>query len=224
MELIEDLGLQYPTEKSKLKKRYGMYMCPQCDRVVRVLSYDVETKRTVRCITCGNTTHGETKTRLFKIWAGMKARCNNSKDTGYYMYGAVGIKVCKKWNKKTSYSAFKRWAMLNGYADDLSIDRIDGKKNYKPSNCRWATPRTQSRNQKKIRVTNNSGYRGVGLSRNKLRYRARIFVNPKEISLGVYDTAEEAGLMYDKYVIENKLEHTRNFNDTEYKKIKQKYS
>lgn len=37
--------------------------------------------------------------------------------------------------------------MSNGYAEDLTIDRIDNNSNYEPLNCRWVTVKEQSVNR-----------------------------------------------------------------------------
>lgn len=44
-------------------------------------------------------------------------------------------------------TAFWFWAMLTGYRDDLTIDRIDWRKGYCHENCRWATRAEQNRNR-----------------------------------------------------------------------------
>ena len=93
-----------------------------------------------------NTTHGLRKTRLYRIWANMKDRCLNSNAPGYLYYGGRGITICDEW--KNDFLQFYDWAMANGYADDLSIDRIDNDKGYNPDNCRWATHSEQMRNRR----------------------------------------------------------------------------
>jgi hypothetical protein len=92
-----------------------------------------------------NTTHGMSKTRLYSIWYGMQSRCYNKKQPSYQDYGAKGINICKEW--LDSFIKFKDWAETNGYREDLTIDRIDVTKDYKPSNCRWSDWKTQSYNR-----------------------------------------------------------------------------
>ncbi|MDU1278356.1 MAG: hypothetical protein E6342_15765 [Clostridium sp.] len=91
-------------------------------------------------------THGQSGTKLYAIWVTMRQRCYNTNNKDFYNYGAKGIKVCDEWLK--DFSEFYRWSMENGYAESLSIDRIDPYGNYEPSNCRWATIQEQANNKK----------------------------------------------------------------------------
>ena len=63
--------------------------------------------------------HGQRNSRLFNIWASMKARCNNPKSHKYSSYGARQITVCEQW--QDDFTAFHTWAIANGYSDDLQI-------------------------------------------------------------------------------------------------------
>jgi hypothetical protein len=87
--------------------------------------------------------HHMTDTRIYAIWCTMKARCNRPSSHKYKSYGGRGIKVCEEWK---NFEPFYDWAMKNGYAEDLSIDRIDNDGNYEPSNCRWVTSKMQANN------------------------------------------------------------------------------
>lgn len=92
-----------------------------------------------------NSTHKETKTRLYIIWQGIKRRCTNLNSNNYKNYGLKGISICEEW--KENYLAFKHWAKKNGYSDSLTIDRIDSKGNYEPRNCRWVSQKVQQNNR-----------------------------------------------------------------------------
>ena len=80
--------------------------------------------------------HGDSNSRLYRCWANMRDRCYNPACKSYAAYGGRGIKIDPTWD---AYIVFRVWAILNGYAEDLTIDRIDSKQNYCPSNCRWIT-------------------------------------------------------------------------------------
>lgn len=98
--------------------------------------------------------HGETKTRLFKIWCSMHERCERKNHTHYKSYGGRGICVCDEWSE---YIPFATWARANGYSDQLTIDRINNDGNYEPSNCRWVTMKEQQRNKRTNRVITYKG-------------------------------------------------------------------
>lgn len=93
-------------------------------------------------------THHQSKTRLYRIYHAMKERCSRPGAINYQYYGAKGIRVCPEWNE---FVPFKEWAMANGYADNLCIDRIDSTKDYSPSNCRWITQADNAREAVKVR-------------------------------------------------------------------------
>lgn len=85
--------------------------------------------------------HRMSKTRTYRIWCGVKARCDTPSATGYSNYGALGVTYAPHWAK------FELFLSDMGPAPDgMTLDRIDGSKGYTPDNCRWATPAEQSRN------------------------------------------------------------------------------
>lgn len=148
--------------------------------------------------------------RLAAIYTTMVQRVTNpNRTTAKKYYQDKGIDICQEW--LDSRDAFYKWSQENGYAEDLTIDRIDSNKNYEPSNCRWVTKTTQARNTVKLRSSNTSGFRGVSKTAVGT-WRARIKVKPDEVLIGVFNTAIEAALAYDNYILLHQLEHTRNFS------------
>lgn len=97
-------------------------------------------------------------TRLNNIYCHMKRRCYNPNHPAYKNYGARGIKICAEWlEPKKGWKMFKEWALNNGYAPDLSIDRINNDKGYSPDNCRWTSRLVQANNKSDNRYVTYKG-------------------------------------------------------------------
>lgn len=104
-----------------------------------------ELNRTTKIGNKNNISHGKSNTRIYRIWCGIISRCENPHDTGYKNYGERGIHMCAEWRR--DFLSFERWALANGYTDQLSIDRINVDGAYEPANCRWVTTQEQSNNK-----------------------------------------------------------------------------
>lgn len=118
----------------------------------------------------------------------MKNRCSSVNNHAYERYGGRGIMVCEDWQK---YEPFKKWALDNGYTNELTIDRINVNGNYEPSNCKWSTYSEQNSNMRKtIRYmyngeahTINEWSKIMGINRSTLSNRIYSFKWPIEKAL-----------------------------------------
>lgn len=86
------------------------------------------------------TTHGKSKSKIFKIFCNMHRRCNDANYSPYRWYGALGIKVCERWKTFENFYADMGEPPTNKH----SIDRINYNDHYKPTNCLWATQLEQT--------------------------------------------------------------------------------
>ena len=88
--------------------------------------------------------HGGTNTRLFNIWQGIRSRTIGvNRDKEYPSYFKKNISICTEW--KDDFVNFRDWSLENGYADTLTIDRVNNDGDYEPSNCQWITLSENSR-------------------------------------------------------------------------------
>lgn len=155
-------------ESPKSKKTKGLWICKcECGNVIKVNTSALKSGNTTSCgckrketLRQLRTKHGESDTRLYKVWLDMKRRCYNAKDVDYKNYGGRGITVCDEW--KDSFVNFSQWAYENGYDKDApkgqcTIDRIDVNGCYEPENCRWVNIHIQSNNKRNNRILTYNG-------------------------------------------------------------------
>jgi len=145
-------------KRQHLPSSFLIWRCRcECGNIIEVVSGNLRSGNTKSCGCFGlerkeemHYRHGDARfrkrleARLYRTWCDMKKRCNNPNVINYQSYGGRGIRVCREW--ADDYLAFKEWALLHGYADDLTIDRINGSGDYSPENCQWLT---RSENGKK---------------------------------------------------------------------------
>jgi hypothetical protein len=97
-------------------------------------------------------THGYAKvghkTREYRIWVEMNARCRYTQHPKYRHYGGRGITVCQEW--RADFPAFlAAITALGPRPPGWSLDRIDNERGYEPGNIRWASALMQRRNQRR---------------------------------------------------------------------------
>lgn len=149
--------------------------------------------------------HGcaENPDKLYQKWLSMRNRCFNSQATGYENYGGRGIRVCAEWD---DYIKFKEWAITNGYADGLTIDRIDVNGDYEPDNCRFVTIKEQNNNR---RTTNFHTYNGKTQSEMKWAEEYGISYGALKTRLGYgwdFEKALTSPVVHNEILIEYKGE------------------
>ena len=135
------------------KDGQALWQC-QCD-CENVSLVDGKSLRTGNTKSCGcsrkkprpsRVKHGDCGTRLYRIWGNMKHRCYGKSDVEKYQYyGGRGISVCIEWHE---YNNFKKWALVSGYTESLTLDRTNNDGNYEPSNCKWASVQEQCMNRR----------------------------------------------------------------------------
>ena len=124
-----------------------IFVTAQCEcGTIKEYKYQLlKNGHTKSCGCISRIANGNSSKRLYQIWRHMQDRCYNEKNVRYENYAGRGIIVCDEW--RNSFETFERWALANGYQDDLSIDRINNDDNYEPSNCRWVTIIEQANNR-----------------------------------------------------------------------------
>jgi hypothetical protein len=168
--VIKEVEPYYPSNYPQ-RARYRRWLCKcDCGNEKAILQTSLESGNTKSC-GCGceenrkriMTKPGESKhkysqeTRLRKILTNMKMRCYNPHTKYFENYGGRGIRIGDEWLAKDGADAFCEWALNNGYADGLTIDRINNDGDYEPNNCRWVDRIAQMNNTRLTRYLTYEG-------------------------------------------------------------------
>ena len=181
-----ECGAHYETAKNDHKRAKYPFYCRAC--VMRIKAQASDGGRKTLSYDSGELIPmSKERDRLLVIWHGMNRRCTKPTQRMYHRYGGRGIKVEFK-----SFGEFHDWALSNGYADDLTIDRENSDLNYSADNCHWATKLEQAQDR---HVANRSKYL-LGVRPSRERFSSRIRYNNKEHHCGTFDTQEEAHQAY----------------------------
>ena len=151
------------------KRGETFWICEcSCGEFTKSLTYQLRSgaKKSCGCLSREKarermTKHGEWGSRLYTLWNGVKARCNNPNHSQYKDYGGRGITIYEEWNK--NFISFRDFMLSIGYDETLptgeqTIERIDVNGNYEPSNCKLITKREQNFNK---RCNHKVTYKGV---------------------------------------------------------------
>lgn len=158
----------------------AMWLCYcVCGTFKFVRSYHLRHGNVVGCGCSKGELHGLSHTREYNVWSGIISRCYDAHIKGYPNYGGRGITVCDSW--RNSFTAFLTDMGKIPSGHRISIERRNNNGNYEPSNCRWATPRDQSRNRRNniiiefggVRKTRKEWADQIGIGQHSLERRLK---------------------------------------------------
>lgn len=212
-DIIGNFGLVFIETEPSLKPYIKAHFKCTCGATFISALRDVKSDHTKSCgclsrkvLIKRNTTHGMSRTKLNKVWVSMRQRCNDPNAQSYNNYGGRGITVCSEWQ---DFLSFKAWADSSGYAQGLTLERVDVNGNYEPDNCTWEKRTVQSQNRR-INSNNTSGYKGVSYEKSQKKYSSKIMWNGVKYFLGWFKSPVEAATAYNEFILMNDTKHTLN--------------
>lgn len=208
----------------KHKGKTAWYCECSCGTIKPIQTYHLLNEKVKSCgckrkEMIGNATrsHGESKTKLYKLWMGVIKRCENPRFKDFKNYGGRGIKICSYL--RLSFLNFKKFALSVGYKEGLTIDRKNVNGHYSCGHCRECKENNWVKNvrfvdmfvqaaNKRMSSTNSSGIIGVGLIKSTNKWESHVTYKGKRVRTYYGDDMIDAAIARNKYITKNNLPHT----------------
>lgn len=194
LEIIQDLG------QVQGKSRTYNKVLVQCECGSEAFPTDFNSIKSGHTSSCGcfnkeRTTetqkkHGKSKTKIYKVWLGIKERTGNPNSQQFYDYGGRGIQ--NLWEDFEQFLS----VMESTYFEGCEIDRIDVDGDYSPDNCRWTSKSVNNHNKRK-RKGCTSDFIGVHIDSNTNKFVASITKDGEEFLRESFNNELQAALAYD---------------------------
>ena len=125
-----DCGAEKEVAKPELTRRNNAVLSCGCFRAENLHTY--------------HRSHGMCGTVVYKRWKGMFIRTKDTHKKKNSCY--IGKSVCKRWHKFENFLAD-----MGEPPPGYTLERINNRKGYSPSNCKWATWTEQMNNHSGVR-------------------------------------------------------------------------
>jgi hypothetical protein len=134
------------------KRGQARWLCQcKCGKRSVVVGTDLRSGHTKSCgcllfTFCAKHGHCRRRSPVYRSWDAMIQRCTNPNNARWKNYGGRGIGVCRRWRGPNGFTNFL--ADMGRRPKGKTLDRIKNNVGYRPSNCRWRTPKQQQNNRR----------------------------------------------------------------------------
>lgn len=140
----------------------------------------------------GSGAHG--RDPFYVVWHGMLKRCYSSKYIARYP-AYEGCQVCESWLR---FSSFKAWMQEQSW-QGMVLDKdllVPGNKLYGPDTCSFIPAWVNNFLSNLVPKTRDLP---MGVAPAKSRFAARYSCRDRPVTIGTYDTVEQAHIAYRRY-------------------------